>query len=178
MRLSLGTKTWRLPECLLFAGLLCLQAATSFAQDARSVHAEIAQADREFFKAVFDTCDADAVGEMIVDDFEFFHDKWGQIANSKAEFVAAIRGACERQAAGTDFKARRELVAGSMAVFVMNNYGALQTGNHRFFKVEPGKADVPTEHARFTHLWRLQDGRWLLARVISYDHIDEAPSQQ
>lgn len=136
----------------LFLGLLSMSVMAASAQDAQSIEAAIAQADQEFFKAVFDTCDADAVGTMVTDDFEFFHDKLGQIADSGEAFVALFRGACERQAAGTDFKARRELAEGSMAVFVMNNYGALQMGSHRFFRAEPGKADIPTEHARFTHL--------------------------
>ena len=111
---------------------------------------------------------------MVTDDFEFFHDKWGQIAKSKADFVASIRGACTRQKAGSDFKARREVLSTSVEAFPIANYGALQMGVHRFFRLEPGKPDIPTEHAKFAHLWRREGGRWLLARVISYEHVEDS----
>ena len=72
------------------------------AGDGDSLQAQIAVADGRLFAAVFDDCDAGAVSAMITDDFEFFHDKWGQIAKSREEFVKAIQGGCDRQKAGTD----------------------------------------------------------------------------
>lgn len=142
------------------------------AQPSKPLAEEIAVADAQLFAAIFDQCDVDALAPLVAEDFEFFHDKWGQIARTKAEFLAAIRGACERQRAGTDFKARRVLEPGSSEVFVMRQLGAFQTGRHRFFRVEPGRPDQATESARFAHLWRQLDGRWQLARVVSYDHVD------
>jgi len=139
---------------------------------ADTLRQEIEAADRAFFDAVFESCDPEAVGRMVTEDFEFFHDKWGQIAKSRSEFVAAIRGSCERQRAGTDFKARRELLVATHAIYPMKNYGALQSGIHAFFRVGPDKSLTPTEYARFTHLWKQESGRWLLARVISYDHVE------
>ena len=143
------------------------------AQGGQRLQEQIAEADRALFRAIFDDCNPDALPAMVTDDFEFYHDKWGQIARSKDEFVKSIRGMCERQRAGTDFKGKRVLVAGSMEVLPMRGYGAIEIGKHRFFKVESGKPDIPTEHARFTHLWRHENGRWLLARVLSYDHVNE-----
>ncbi len=151
---------------------LALAAATASAQDARPLPTQIAEADRALFRAIFEDCDPEALKGLVTDDFEFYHDKWGQIARSKAEFVKAIQGLCERQRAGTDFKGKRVLVKESLEVFPMKGYGAVESGRHDFFKVEPGKPDVPTEKARFTHLWRLDNGKWLLARVLSYDHVD------
>ena len=166
------TKPPASPARWLFAACALLFATAAAAGDAASLRQEIEAADRALFAAVFDACDADAVAAMVADDLEFFHDKWGQIARSGVEFVAAIRGACERQRAGTDFKARRTLLPESSVVHPMNKYGALHTGSHAFFRVEADGSLVPTESAQFANLWRLQEGRWLLARVFSYDHVD------
>lgn len=129
----------------------------------------LAQRDRALFEAVFG-CKLDVLAGMLTDDFEFFHDKWGQTANSRQQFVDAIAQGCERQRTGSDFKARRELVEDSMTVHVLNNYGAMQTGTHRFFALQAGRPDRLTETGRFIDLWKQDNGTWKLARVISYDH--------
>jgi hypothetical protein len=157
---------------LLLAALLSAS-SLSLAQAPGPLHDQVAEADRALFRAIFDDCNPDALPALVTDDFEFYHDKWGQIARSKDEFVKSIRGLCERQRAGTDFKGKRVLIEGSVEVLPMKGYGAIEMGKHRFYKVEPGKPDIPTEHARFTHLWRQENGRWLLARVLSYDHVNE-----
>ncbi len=152
--------------------LLAALAGTAAAADDGALRREIEAADAALFAAVFDRCDPQAVAAMVTDDFEFFHDKWGQIAKTKADFVKAIAGGCERQRQGTDFHARRRLVPGTLAVFPMKSYGALEMGEHEFFRVEKDGSLKPTEYARFAQLWRQQGGQWLLARVISYDHVD------
>lgn len=132
---------------------------------------EIAQHDSALFDAAFKTCDADRLGELVTEDFEFYHDKHGLSATSGAQFVELFRGGCERQRQGIDFRARRELVQGSMAVYPLNNYGAVQVGVHRFYAIAEGKQDQLTETARFTHVWKKEeDGRWRISRALSYDH--------
>ena len=73
-----------------------------------------------------------------------------------------------------DYKATRELVAESLKVYPMKNqgklYGAIQTGEHRFYAKYPDKEKVLTSTALFSHLWLLEDGEWKLSRVLSYDH--------
>jgi ketosteroid isomerase-like protein len=165
----------------LLAGLMLLVSCSS-AETASNVHLtpgppqsqelfdEIASNDSALFEAVFDKCDFDRVGDLITDDFEFYHDKWGQIATSKEQFVESIRNLCERQKQGIDFRSRRELVKGSLAVYPLNNYGAVEVGVHRFYAISEGKEDKLTETARFTHVWKKDNGRWRVARVVSYDH--------
>jgi uncharacterized protein DUF4440 len=131
--------------------------------------AALAQQDRVLFEAVFG-CKLEILAAMLTDDFEFFHDKWGQTASSRQQFVDAIAQGCERQRTGSDFKARRELVEGSMTVHVINRYGAMQMGTHRFFALVAGQPDRLTETGRFIDLWKQDNGTWRLARVISYDH--------
>jgi len=131
--------------------------------------ATLAEKDRALFEAVFG-CQLDRLAGLIADDFEFLHDKSGMTAASGAEFMDGMRANCKRQETGENFRARRELVEGSMTVYVLNHYGAMQMGTHRFFAVQPGQADKLTETAKFIDVWRQIDGEWKLARVISYDH--------
>ena len=49
-------------------------------------------------------------------------------------------------------------------------YGMIQTGIHDFYIREKGKPDRHTSRAKFTHVWFLDNGRWLLREVLSYDH--------
>lgn len=130
---------------------------------------EIAEKDRVFFDAFFNRCDIETIGSMITDDFEFYHDKGGMTASSKAQFVEAIRGTCERQKTGVDYRARRELVEGTLEVYPINNYGAVEIGVHRFYqKTESGEKLV--EIAKFTNLWKKDESGWKMSRVLSYDH--------
>lgn len=132
--------------------------------------AELAYQDSVFFDAVFNTCNFEKVGEFITDDFEFYHDKWGLMATSRTEFVESITKLCGRQKQGIDYRARRELVKSSMAVYPLNNYGAIQMGVHRFYKKTAGIADQLMEVAQFTHVWKNDNGKWKISRVLSYDH--------
>ncbi len=131
---------------------------------------ELLQADAAFFKAVFDDCDIATVGGYVTADLEFFHDKGGLVFTSGPDFVKGIEAKCQRQADGIDFLSRRELVVESVKVYPINNFGAIQTGLHRFYAVSEGKPDVLTEVAQFTHVWKEVDGNWRLARILSYDH--------
>ncbi|TXH70945.1 MAG: nuclear transport factor 2 family protein [Lysobacteraceae bacterium] len=131
--------------------------------------ATLAEKDRQLFDAVFN-CKLDLLQSLIASDFEFIHDKWGRTADSGATFMQGARDNCERQKTGENFRARRELIDGSMRVFVLNDYGAMQMGEHRFFALQPGQPDKLTETGSFIDVWRQIDGEWRLSRVISYDH--------
>lgn len=131
---------------------------------------EIAAADQVFFAAVFDTCDTVKLATLVTPDFEMFHDKGGRTASSGPEFVKVFERTCERQKTGEDYRARRELVPGSMQVYPLNNYGAVQVGEHRFYQLLPGKPEKLVEIARFTQVWKKEESGWKLARVLSYDH--------
>ncbi len=130
--------------------------------------AAIKQADADLFSAVFDRCDSDAVAAMLTGDFRFVHDKDGE--SSRAKFLANLKGHCDRVKTAEDFPARRELVDGSLEVWPINNYGALEIGVHRFYARLPGKPETLTETGNFMILWKQVDGKWLMAESISYGH--------
>jgi hypothetical protein len=130
----------------------------------------IAKMDHELFHHFFDTCEVDKVAAIVADDLEFFHDKGGLTNTTGASFVESMKSKCERQKTGEDFLSKRVLDRESLRVYPLNNYGAVETGTHRFYAVVEGQPDRLTETAQFLMIWKQVDGAWKLARVVSYDH--------
>lgn len=62
----------------------------------------------------------------------------------------------------------RTLVEGSLEVYPVKDYGAIQIGSHTFCHMENGQEDCGT--FKFVHLWRKENDSWKLTRVISYGH--------
>lgn len=152
---------------LLAACLLCSMALQ--AQPNSELFRILKASDSLLFDVGFNRCDLNAFDQLVNDDFEFYHDQSG-ITSSKKDFIASVReGICQ-----LPYKPRRQLDAASMQVFPLEKggvlYGAVQTGEHRFYANEKDKPEYLTSVARFTHLWLLQNGRWKLSRVFSYDH--------
>jgi hypothetical protein len=112
----------------LFAAMLLVVADPLAAQTAgpvptRQLTDGIRAADVALFSAFFDRCDVATLATLVSDDFEMFHDKGGRTA-SKAEFIKGIEATCARQKTGEDYRARRELVAASLKVYPLNDYGS------------------------------------------------------
>ena len=115
-------------------------------------------------RKMFDACnahDVDGLMAMFSDDLEFYHDKGGLLdhAQVKAGFTNVF---------GNNKDIRRELVDGTLEVYPVNGYGAIEIGAHRFCHTEDGKPDCGT--FRFMQLWRYKDGAWQVSRDISYGH--------
>jgi Domain of unknown function (DUF4440) len=114
--------------------------------------------DKELFDA-YNTCNLEKLGTLVVDDLEFYHDKTG-LAVGKQVFLDAIKN-------NICGKVTRQLVAGSLEVYPLHGYGAVEIGTHRFY--HPGM-EGPAGEAKFVTLWQYKDGAWKVSRVISYDH--------
>jgi hypothetical protein len=157
-----------LAVCLMAApAVLRAQAAPS--ATAGPLYDALARMDSTLFDAAFVACDAARANAIFTDDVEFYHDRTGMAAGQKVrdQFVSLTRNCPRTQGI------RRELEPGSLHVYPMNGYGAVQTGTHRFVNREGGVESI----AMFVHLWRQVDGEWKLARVLSYDHRpDDAPA--
>lgn len=113
--------------------------------------------DKQLFDA-YNTCNIEKLGTFVTDDLEFYHDKTGLMVG-KQPFLDAIK----KNICG---KVTRELVPGSLEVYPLHGYGAVEIGVHRFR--HPGDSDVG--EAKFVHVWQYKDGAWKISRVISYDH--------
>ncbi len=132
--------------------------------------------DSQVFDEGFNKCDLKKLEAAIADDIEFIHDKTG--VQDRAGFLKSFK---ENVCANAEFKLKRKLIEGSLKVFPLFNgdklYGAIQTGEHRFYVSESGKEPVLTGDAKFTHVWFVEDGKWKLKRVLSYDHQPAADNE-
>ena len=135
-------------------------AGSGNAQEPTELYIEISRLDAAFF-AAFNACDQETTEGMFAEDLEFFHDIGG--LSDKAQTLEAGKSNCER-ALGLE----RELVEGSLEVYPIKDYGAIQKGKHTFCHLENGKNDCGT--FEFVHIWRKSEGGWQMTRVISYGH--------
>ncbi len=108
----------------------------------------------------YNKCDLEKFGSLIDENVEFYHDKAGNTFGRAALVEAIKNNICG--------KVTRELVAGTLQVYPMKGYGALEIGVHRFHN--PGQSNDSLGEASFIHLWQYKDGGWKVSRVISYDH--------
>lgn len=118
----------------------------------------VAAADAALFGAT-NRCDLETLGRYVADDLEFYHDVT-ELSVGKADLIAKTRS-------NICGKMIRELVPGSLTIYPLPGYGAIETGTHRF--LHPAEPNNIGE-AQFIHVWRHIDGSWQLARVLSYDH--------
>lgn len=135
-----------------------LQAAK--AQVTNELFKKIESLDSILFTA-FNTCDLQTFSSMLSEDLEFYHDKGG--LTDYAHSINVTKENCERK-----LGLKRTLVPGSMEVYPIGDYGAVQIASHRFCHVENGKEDCGT--FKFVHVWRNDNGNWKISRVVSYDH--------
>jgi hypothetical protein len=119
--------------------------------------ATIKQLDAELFDA-YNRCDLEKFGSFLPEHLEFYHDQTGGGPMTREQLVGAIK-------ANICGKVHRELV--TIEVYPMKSYGAVELGVHRF--THPG-IDNDSGTAKFVQLWKYEDRRWWLTRVISYDH--------
>jgi hypothetical protein len=126
----------------------------------RQLYDEIMRADRIMFDA-FNSRNLDGLMASFSEDLEFYHDNDGR------QSFADVKSAFDRM-----FKSpaapRRELVAGSLRVYPVPKFGAMQIGSHRFCHVENGKDDCGVFD--FAMVWQQQGNRWRVTRVLSYGH--------
>jgi Domain of unknown function (DUF4440) len=128
----------------------------------------LAQMDSILFDASFVSCDAAKANAIFTDDVEFYHDQTGlAVGEVVRENTRRLTASCPG-----DRGVKRTIVPGSLRVYPIESYGAVQMGLHRFDE----RGAATSTLANFINVWRLQDGRWRLARVLSLDHRT-VPSQ-
>jgi uncharacterized protein (TIGR02246 family) len=120
----------------------------------------IAALDAALFDS-YNRCDLEKFASFFAEDVEFYHDQGGVTLGRGALTESVKKNICGR--------VTRELVPGTMQVYHMKGYGAVEMGIHRFH--HPGHEDTePVGEGKFIHLWQYKDGAWKITRVISYDH--------
>ena len=123
---------------------------------------EIAKMDSLLF-AGFNEQDIEKTKLYFSDSLEFYHDKGGL-----ADYNQTIENTRTLFENNKTTGLKRELVKGSMEVYPIADYGAVQTGSHTFCHKENSKDDCGT--FKFVHVWQKKDGQWKITRVVSFDH--------
>jgi CubicO group peptidase (beta-lactamase class C family) len=152
---------------------LLVLSITSFGQLEKSsdLYKLIKEKDSLLFTIGFNNCDIKQFENLVSENFEFYHDQEG-ITTSKVDFISGIKnGLCKLK-----YKPKRVLDENTMGVYPLKNdgvlYGAIQTGIHNFYASESVNSEYLTSVAKFTHVWKLEDGNWKLTKGLSYDHKD------
>lgn len=130
----------------------------NYKPDDEELYKTIIKLDSTFFDA-YNTCasNLDKYSQFYSDSLEFYHDKGG-FMNSKKEIVEGTKN-------NVCGKVRRELVKGSIEVYPIKDYGAVEIGLHKFInKKEPNS--VP-KIARFTIIWKKENNDWKITKMIS-----------
>jgi hypothetical protein len=125
--------------------------------ESQALHDTIARLDSLFFDA-YNTCKIDVMASLFSDSIEFYHDRGG-LSTSKAGLMESLK-------ANICGKVTRELLPGSIEVYPIPGYGAVQMGAHRFFNNQEKEAG-PSRFSKFVHTWQNKNGQWQLTRVIS-----------
>jgi hypothetical protein len=134
--------------------------AETKAQPVDTLYQEIAHMDSVLFNA-FNSRDVETFKSLFTEDLEFYHDKGG-LTNYKntIDFIESVKN--------SNNGLHRDLVKGSLEVYPIPGYGAMEIGAHRFCHVENGKDDCGT--FKFVHIWMKKNGQWKISRVVSYGH--------
>ena len=137
---------------LLFCSCLSLAGRSQTAD----LYKTVVQLDSTFFSA-YNNCDIAKQREFYADSIEFYHDKSG-LSTSKKELLENT----QKYICG---KVTRELVKGSIEVSPIPGYGAVELGSHMFHNNQ--EKDAVSKPSRFVIIWRNQNGKWTITRVIS-----------
>jgi len=144
---------------LLVAASVCPQTSCAqFKPDDPALYDTILHQDSVFFGA-YNTCSIhlDQYAAFYADTLEFYHDKGG-LSTSKKDVVEATK----KNICG---KVTRELVPGSVEVYPIAHYGAIEIGFHKFHNSE--EPNAPSRAGRFVLVWHRTSQGWKITRVIS-----------
>ena len=103
---------------------------------------------------------------FFAEDVEFYHDITGLTRSRPAVVASLIKSPCGTSA----LHMRREQVPQSVRYQTIPGYGAMLTGEHLFYARQGNAPERPATLARFLVIWKLQSDRWVMTRIVSYDH--------
>jgi hypothetical protein len=154
----------RLSSTLILAGLLSARcaAAADAPPAADPLFDTVSALDSAVFDA-FNKCSDPAQlkihASYFAPDVEFYHDKGGVTWTRQDMLANTAKNACGNY--------RRELVPGTLQVYPIPGYGAIEQGVHRFCMVKTGACEGMAD---FVIVWTHQGDEWKITRALSYGH--------
>lgn len=155
-------------SCAVFILAAFFAAAQAASPRASGLHPQpplfstVSKLDSNFFNSFNHCASPDQLrkhASYIASNMEFYHDKGG-VTWSRRDYIASVKSNVCGQF-------RREIVPGSLQVFPIKDYGAIEQGNQKFCWLKSG---VCFGAGQFLILWHHLDTRWVVTRAFSYDH--------
>jgi hypothetical protein len=131
----------------------------NYKPDDHQLYETIVKLDSTFFGA-YNTCGTNLAkyGAFFSENIEFYHDQGGLMTSKQDIIDATKRNICG--------KVTRELVKGSIEVYPIKDFGAIEIGLHKFHNnQEP--IGTPSKIGRFMVIWENKNNEWKITRVIS-----------
>jgi len=159
------SKTISLPFLALCLTLLTGAAVSTSAQTPEpyvyhpkspELYNTIVRMDSIYFTA-YNSCDLPKQAALYSDSLEFYHDGSGLETSKQALLDAIKKNICG--------KVTRVLVKGSIEVYPLPNYGAVEIGLHKF--INHAEHDAVSKPDKFILIWRFKNNEWQISRVIS-----------
>ena len=117
------------------------------------------QAVFDAFNRCSDPVELERHASFFTDDVEFYHDNGGVTWN-RAEMIANTKN-------NVCGNFTRELIPGTLTVYPIKDFGAIEMGSHRFCQTASGKCEGLAD---FTIIWQQSAPGWKITRVLSYGH--------
>jgi ketosteroid isomerase-like protein len=125
--------------------------------DSQELYDAILLQDSVFFNA-YNNCDLVKQAATYSDTIEFYHDQGGLMTSKQELLQKTKENICG--------KVSRELVKGSVEVYPIKGFGAIEMGMHKFHNntQPPG---TPSHPSKFIIIWQQQNDGWKITRVVS-----------
>jgi hypothetical protein len=130
----------------------------TYVPDDQQLYETIVKQDSVFFDA-YNHCETklQLYSDYYAENLEFYHDKGGLMTSKADVILGTQKNICR--------KVTRHLKKGSIEVYPIKNYGAIEMGLHQFHnKAEPNA--IPHD-SKFIIFWRLADNKWKIEKVVS-----------
>ena len=131
----------------------------NYKPDNQNLYDTISKLDSIFFEA-YNTCNLnlDKYGSFFSDNIEFYHDQGGLITSKQDIISATQKNICG--------KVTRELVKGSIEVYPIKDFGAIEIGLHKFHNNQQ-PIGTHSKVGRFLIVWESKNNEWKIRRVVS-----------
>lgn len=133
-----------------------VNATREYIPDNKELYNKIIEMDSIFFDA-YNNCDLKKQASIYSDDIEFYHDKGGLMTSKQGIIDGTEKNICG--------KVTRELIKGSIEVYPIKDYGAVEIGFHKFHNNQ--EPDTPSHPGKFIIMWQHLNNHWKITKVIS-----------
>ena len=127
-----------------------------------ALYRTVSELDAEFFGS-FNSCDTpdqlQKHASFLDPNVEFYHDKGG-VSWTRQDYIDKTR----RNVCGNF---RRKLTPGSLGIYPIEGFGAIEEGDQTFCEIKSGKC---FGEAKFLIVWHHTSDGWHITRVFSYGH--------